>query len=257
MATDRCSLAAVRPAALMRALSLVAALAVAAALTLALAPAAHAQGPSYAAAPPTNGAPYKDGQSGRYTLGGEWLYRPDFADLGESAGWSRNVASTDGWSPVAIPNAYNANDLSNSSMAGWVGWYRKDFTLPTHAFSRSVPRAARHWVIRFDSVNYRATVWLNGRKLGAHAGAYLPFEFDLKGLRPGVNRLIIRVDNRRTPTDIPPGPSGGWWNYGGILSYVFLRAVQRVDVSQVQVRPLLRCSRCAASPSTSSAAATT
>ena len=83
-------------------------------------------------------------------------------------------------------------------MNGYVGWYRRDFTLPANAFARYVRKADRHWIIRFESVNYRATVWLNGRKIGTHAGAYLPFEFDLKGLRSGVNRLIVRVDNRRT-----------------------------------------------------------
>ena len=81
--------------------------------------------------------------------------------------------------------------------------------------------------MRFESVNYRATVWLNGRLIGTHAGAYLPFELDLSNLRPGVNRLIVRVDDRRSPSDLPPGPGGGWWNYGGILREVYLRAVQR------------------------------
>ena len=76
---------------------------VCAALTLALPALAHAQGPVYVAQPPTKGALYRDGQSGRYLLSGEWLSRPDFADLGQSAGWWRNVASTDGWSPVTCP----------------------------------------------------------------------------------------------------------------------------------------------------------
>ena len=146
-----------------------------------------------------------------------------------------------------MPNSYNADDLSSLSMSGYVWWYRKDFTLPTSgAFSRYVPSRFRHWILRFDSVNYRATVWLNGRRLGSHAGAYLPFEFDLKGLRPGVNRLIVRVDNRRTPADLPPGPVGGWWNFGGILGDVYVRTAQRVDISQVQVRPVQTCPSCAA-----------
>jgi beta-glucuronidase len=221
--------------------------AVCAALTLAVPALAHAQGPVYVAQPPTPGALYRDGQSGRYLLGGEWLSRPDFADLGQSAGWWRNVASTEGWSPVTMPNSYNANDLSSLSMSGYVYWYRRDFTLPTTgAFSRYVPSRYRHWILHFDSINYSATVWLNGRRLGTHKGAYLPFEFDLKGLKPGVNRLILRVDNRRTAADLPPGPGGGWWNFGGILGDVYLRTAQRVDVSQVQVRPVQGCPTCAA-----------
>ena len=109
-----------------------------------------------------------------------------------------------------------------------------------------MPARFRSWIIRFESVNYNATVWLNGRQIGTHAGAYLPFEFDLKGVRTGVNRLIVRVDDRRTPGDLPPGPSGGWWNFGGIQREVYLRPVQRADMSQVVVRPTLPCPTCAA-----------
>jgi glycosyl hydrolase family 2 len=181
-------------------------LALAGLLALLAVPAASAQGPVYAATPPTPGALYTDGQTGRYLLGGTWLYRADPGDVGVASGWWEDVAATDGWSTVTVPNAYNAGDFSSASMAGSVGWYRRDFTLPSDAFARYVAAGARRWIIRFESVNYRATVWLNGRLIGSHAGAYLPFEFDLAGLRPGTNRLIVRVDDRRRPTDLPPGP---------------------------------------------------
>ena len=53
--------------------------------------------------------------------------------------------------------------------------------------------------------------------------------------RRGTNRLVVRVDSRRLPTDFPPsgltatgGPTGGWWNYGGLLREVYLR---RIDTS--------------------------
>lgn len=210
------------------------------------APAALAQGPAYSAHPPTKGALYLDGQDNRYLLGGAWLYRSDRGDVGVGQGWWSDISATDGWTPVAVPNSYNAGDLSSASMSGYAVWYRRDFTLPSGAFAKYASSGDRHWIIRFESVNYRATVWLNGRRIGTHAGAFLPFEFDLKNLRPGINRLIVRVDNRRTGADLPPGPGGGWWNYGGILREVYLRAIQRVDISQVQLRPLLACPSCAA-----------
>ena len=216
-------------------------------LTLALVAtgAARAQALVYAAQPPTNGTLYRDGQTGRYLLGGTWLYRADLGDVGVAQGWWRDVAATDGWSAVTVPNAYNAGDFSATSASGYVGWYRRDFTLPSGAFARYVPASGRQWIIRFDAVNYRATVWLNGRLLGVHVGENLPFEFELNGLRGGVNRLIVRVDNRRSPSDLPPG-GVGWWDYGGILREVYLRAVQVADISQVQIRPLLPCPTCAA-----------
>ena len=61
-------------------------------------------------------------------------------------------------------------------MRGSVGWYRKDFELPDK-------RAALEWAVRFESVNYRTRVYLNGREIGRNAGAYIPFTMRLKGLR--------------------------------------------------------------------------
>ena len=199
--------------------------------------------PAYAATPPTHGALYRDGQDDRWLLGGPWLYRADPANAGMAAGWWRNVGSTAGWSAVTVPNSYNAGDLSDASMSGSVGWYRRDFTVPRGAFATWVPARFRSWIVRFESVNYYATVWLNGKRVGTHAGAYLPFEFALTGVRSGVNRLIVRVDDRRNGASFPPGPSGGWWNFGGLQREVYLRAVQRVDMAPI-VRPVLPCPTC-------------
>ncbi len=229
-----------------------AAIAVTLVTTLAATGSARAQAPpypiappyaiaSYPAQPPTKGALYEDGQTDRYLLGGTWLQRPDLGDLGLTDGWWRDLAATSGWSAVTVPNAYNAGDYSTASWNGWVGWYRRDFTIPAGAFASYVPGADRHWIIRFESVDYDAMVWLNGHFVGSHVGENLPFELDLSGVRAGVNRLIVRVDNRRLASDFPPGPGGGWWNYGGILREVYLRAVQRVDISQVQLRTPITC----------------
>ncbi len=225
------------------------ALALAGTLILALgvsAPASAQSAGPYIATPPTKGALFADGQDDRYLLGGEWLYQADPGNVGITDGWWRNVASTAGWTAVTVPNSYNAGDLSPASMAGSVGWYRRDFTLPSSAFARYVPARFRSWIINFQSVNYKATVWLNGYQIGTHAGAFLPFEFALKHLHQGVNRLIVRVDDQRGPGDLPPGPGGGWWNFGGINQEVYLRSVQRADISLVQVRPVLPCPTCAA-----------
>jgi len=204
--------------------------------------------PGYPAQTPKPGALYRSGPSGRYLLGGTWLFRFDTGDKGVEEGWQRN-ASTAGWSRVTVPNAWNATDSSAQSFAGGAGFYRKDFKLPTNS-----KRYA--WVVRFESVNYRSKVWLNGRPLGTNRGAYLPFELRLPAglLRRGLtNRLVIRVDNRRHPTDFPPSnlnakgqPTGGWWNYGGLLREAYLRRIDRIDFSTVQVQPFLPCTACTA-----------
>ncbi len=193
-----------------------------------------------------NGKPlYYEGQDGRHVIDGPWLLRLDPTDVGLAQRFYAQTA-TDGWSPATVPSAWNAGDDSDASFTGSVAWYRKDFRLPSSA-------AALAWIVRFESVNFRATVWLNGRKLGDHVGGYTAFELDLPNVaRRGVNRLVVRVDNRRPSADLSgaagelPIPPGGWWNYGGLLREVYLRPVDRVDIANVQVTPTLPCPTCSA-----------
>ena len=185
-----------------------------------------------------------DGPGGRFQLDGRWLLRLDPADRGLSRHWERSRSAAR-WAPITVPNAWNANDRSPAGFIGAPAWYRKDFRLPSTA-RRLI------WRVRFDAVNYRATVWVNGIRMGEHAGAFMPFELPLSALRRrGVNRLIVRVDNRRLPTDFPPTtytrtdePRGGWWNYGGIVREVYLERVDRVAFDRVVVRPAVPCPTC-------------
>jgi beta-glucuronidase len=217
-------------------------------LTLALLAVLAVAAPAGAASGITRGTVYEDGPDNRYLLGGDWLFRLDNGQ-GSNQRFQRQTG-TDGWARTGVPNAWNAGDNSVASMTGTVGWYRKDFRLPDR-------RSRMDWLVRFESVNYRARVWLNGRPIGRNTGAYLPWDLRLpRGAlkRGGTNRLVVRVDNRRLRTDFPPSgltgsgdPAGGWWNYGGLLREVYLQRVDRVDVTSLVVRPELPCATCAAS----------
>jgi glycosyl hydrolase family 2 len=194
---------------------------------------------------PTPKTLYKTGPSGRFLMGGTWLFKLDNHQSGP-----QRETGTAGWKQVAVPNAWNAGDDTPQSFLGGVGWYRKDFRFPKGGKGAS-------WVVRFESVNYRSKIWLNGKPIGKNRGAYLPFEVRLPaGLikRGRVNRLVIRVDSRRKQTDFPPSglsivgkPTGGWWNYGGLLREVYLRKINDIDFNTVVVRPDLPCATCSAS----------
>ncbi len=212
-----------------------------AAVALLPASAAHADVP--------DGKPlYEDGPTGRYLVDGAWLFRLDNANEGLRQGFAKQT-STAGWAPTTVPNAWNAGDDSTESFQGTVGWYRKDFQLPS-------AKKAINWVMRFESVNYRSRVYLNGNLVGSNAGAYLPFEVRLPAgylKRSGTNHLVVRVENKRFGFDFPPAglsitgaPTGGWWNYGGILREVYLRKVDPLDMTKVLVRPVIDCATCAA-----------
>jgi beta-glucuronidase len=196
---------------------------------------------------PNEQALYHDGPEGRYLLDGKWLFRLDNQDQGIKQRLMRST-STAGWTPVKVPNVWNVGDASNESMAGGIGWYRKDFELPE-------ADEALAWAVRFESVNYRTQVWLNGQPVGKNTGAYIPFEFQLAHpKRRGTNRLVVRVDSRRLVRDFPPAglntdgvPTGGWWNYSGIQREVYLKKLDTVDFQKVLVRPVIDCGTCPAS----------
>ena len=189
---------------------------------------------------------YQDGPSDRYLVAGTWYRRADPRDRGRRLGWHRRT-SPQGWKATSVPNAANAGDWSPRSYLGGVWWYRKDFELPRAAATAS-------WVLRFESVNYRATVWLNGRRIGGHVGGYLPFEAIARNARRrGTNILVVRVDSRRSESHVPNVTVrkggryvGGWWNYAGILREVYLRKVERLDFANVSAQPHLPCPTCPA-----------
>ena len=191
---------------------------------------------------------YVDGHTGRYLVDGPWYFRQDAGNVGLRRGYAHAAQSLAGWTQIQVPYAWNGTDESIASMRGSIGWFRKDFRLP------SAPKGSS-WIVRFESVNYKASVYLNGHLLGRHEGGYIPFEFDLaRYLKRGTNSLVVRVDSRRNLQSLPvlkttsTGlPSAGWWNYGGILREVYLRRVYDVDMQEFLARPLLPCRSCDAS----------
>ena len=141
-----------------------------------------------------------DGPSGRFLMDGPWLRRLDPQGVGERERWQRQRRRRAG-RPITVPNAWNATDESEAAFLGGVGWYRKDFR------PRARPRALA-WVVRFESVNYRAA---SGSTAGRSAEPRrLPALRDPPAARRcarRANRLVVRVDNRRKQTDFPPSGS--------------------------------------------------
>ncbi|PWB27968.1 glycoside hydrolase family 2 protein [Flavobacterium sp. HTF] len=72
------------------------------------------------------------------------------------------------------------------------------------------------------AINYKADVYLNGKKLGTHEGGFTPFNYEVTSIvKPKDNYLVIKVDNTRHKEDVPT-LNTDWWNYGGITRDVTL-----------------------------------
>ncbi len=110
---------------------------------------------------------------------------------GEQTGWAGPGFDDAAWTTVTVPHTWNV--VPEHSNYDGLAWYRRKFIISASA------RDA-HLRLRFDAVFYRATVWLNGERLGTHDGGYTPFEFDVTRHRPSE----YRKRDRRTGGQ-PPG----------------------------------------------------
>ena len=78
-------------------------------------------------------------------------------------------------------------------------WYRTEFQVPASTKGKTL------W-LNFDAINYRANIWLNGRRLASSdeaAGMYRMFEFDVTGAVElgAANTLALEIFPP-TPTDL-------------------------------------------------------
>lgn len=130
------------------------------------------------------------------------------------------------WQQVKVPHSWNRIGLYNEGTAAaktitrkvdqtqGVGWYR--LTLPANI----LPRNKRLW-LQFDAASRTAEIWLNGQKLGDHAGGFSRFRFDAtSAYRSGQdNLLLVKVDNREPETTgvQPTLPlAGDFFVHGGL-----------------------------------------
>jgi len=178
------------------------------------------------------------------SLAGDWDFYLDPGNVGIEQGWERSfpqtaeTAAAEG--PIAsIPVPACWEEARVASGYDGVAWYR-------HTFVARPPIGDRHAFLHFGGVNYKATVWLNGERLGDHEGGYHAFEFDVTELLllEGENELIVRVvDPGGTEIDgltlrnTPHAKESWYYNYGGIWGEVSLQTRPETCIADVFVRP--------------------
>ena len=127
---------------------------------------------------------------------------------------------------VSVPHDWSAELPFDPQMGGSAGYlaggqgvYMKDFSLPASLVKKE--RIA----ITFDGVYHRATVWLNGHRLGHHMYGYTGFSYDLTPYinRKGNNRLVVHVDREE---------QSRWYTGSGIYRHVWLTATGATRVRE-------------------------
>ena len=161
------------------------------------------------------------------SLNREWKAILDPTDIGEwREVWLEKTPqnktdfyeySFEGGSVLNVPGDFNSQMCELTYYEGTI-WYKKDFNY-------SIQRGKRVF-LHFGAVNYRADVYLNGKKTGSHEGGFTPFEFEITSLvKNGKNTVVVKVNNNRIGNGLP-GHGYDWFNYGGITRDVDIIEVE-------------------------------
>lgn len=129
--------------------------------------------------------------------------------------WDRKEHGYNEKYALKVPGDWNSQDAKFLFYEGTL-WYQR-------TFDYKKANAANHLYIHFGAVNYKADVYLNGKKLGSHKGGFTPFNFEIADsiLKPTGNFLVVKADNKRYADEVPT-LNTDWWNYGGITRDVTL-----------------------------------
>jgi len=136
----------------------------------------------------------------------------DSADFAKSA-----------WKSVQVPHVFqNRQSFREPTQA----WYRRDFTVGPEL-------ADKQLYLVFEGAATIADVFVNGKSLGQHRGAYTRFVFNAtKAVNNGAkNQLAVRVDNDpKNTTDCLPDHTFNYKIWGGLYRKVWLVAVPPLHV---------------------------
>lgn len=130
---------------------------------------------------------------------GEKISKPGYSDRDWIIATVPGTALVSYWNAGALPNPnYGDNQLYISeSFFNSNFWYRDEFVAPAEKPGRQI------W-LNFDGIDWKAEVYLNGRKLGNIEGAFIRGRFNVTGiLLPGrTNVLAVRIISNATPGSV-------------------------------------------------------
>jgi beta-glucuronidase len=175
--------------------------------------------------------PYRDGVAGFH---GEepGLGHRRYADVDVEMEMARNPNSLFEFdmarSPIAtLPSSWINHEPAMRHYDGLV-WYQRGF--------EARPRPGRRYFLRFGAAEYRADVFLNGKRVGSHEGGFTPFAFEVTALlRAGANQVTVGVDSQRSEATVPPTVTD-WETYGGLTRPVRLIEVPATYVDDAWIR---------------------
>jgi hypothetical protein len=154
-----------------------------------------------------------------------WRYRADPDNRGIRERWARGA----GGDVVSVPYSPNAGAFNGPAgeraHAGSVGWFSRQIQTPVDG----------RYVVGFESAHHRASVYIDGRPVRRHVGAYEPFTARAR-LSKGRHTIVVRVDWRNPERQAADGWARAWFNYGGLNRPVTLSRLGLSELGPLTLR---------------------
>lgn len=180
------------------------------------------------------------------TMNGTWDFQFDPRGEGEWQHWSEKLPE-----PVSMPVPASFADVFTTKEAReYVGdfWYQTSLVVPSEWRDYNLD-------IRFDAAAHDAVVYVNGVKLAAHRGGFLPFIVHINDVvrfdQPNI--ITVKCNNELSWQSLPCGethtlPDGtkraapyfDFYNYTGLLRQVRLLATPRERIEDLSVEYALQ-----------------
>ena len=126
------------------------------------------------------------------------------------------------WQTVQVPHVFQTRTNFDEITQGW---YRRTFTVPPEL-------SGKRLYLVFEGAATITDVYVNGRHLGQHRGAYTRFIFDAtEELQKGSNTLAVQVDdNPQDYNDCLPSHNRLYTVWGGLYRKVWLVATDPLHI---------------------------
>lgn len=172
-------------------------------------------------------------------LCGPWRFAFDDENRGVSERWFDRSEPFDREIIVPYPPESRLSGVSETGFHPVV-WYRRELTLDESVKGERL-------LLHFGAVDYKASVWVNGRLAVAHEGGHTPFHADIAPLLTGDGPQVITVRAEDQPHDLeqPRGkqyweerPGYIWYHRtSGIWQPVWLEPAPRIAIEELRWTP--------------------
>lgn len=165
-------------------------------------------------------------------LNGEWAF-----GFGEETG-EKDALQGKLKGKIVVPYSYETelSGIADTTMHETV-WYSREL----------LRTKGKRTILNFEGVDYDATVYVNGKLVGTHRGAYTRFSFDITGfLTKETNILTVRCDDKNLPAQVRGKQRWERENFGcwyvqttGIWKSVWLEYVEDIHLTSLKITPCI------------------